>query len=172
MNTHISNSPVRRPDCFFINGEWATPSSASKIDVINCATEDLYLSVAEAKEADVNRAVAAARTAFDAGPWPQISHMERAQYLRAIAREIAGRGDDPAKIWVSESGVTNNIAQAVSGSVLAGVYEYYAGLAETFPFVEKRAPSPGGGRVGRLVREPVGVVAAIIPWNAPRSLIG
>ncbi len=171
MTTHAANSTVKRPDCFFINGEWVTPSSASKIDVINCATEDLYLSVADAKEADVNRAVAAARKAFDDGPWTRMSHVERAHYLKAIAREIAQRGDDSAKIWVSESGVTANIAQMMSGSVLAGVYEYYAGLAETFPFAEHRTPSPGSGNIGLLVREPVGVVAAIIPWNAPSSLI-
>src|ERR1700677_2597894 len=98
MSTNITNAPVRYPGHFFINGEWATPSSASKIDVINCATEDVYLSVAEAQEADVIRAVAAARTAFDRGPWPHMSHRERADFLKAIAKEITHRGDDSAKI--------------------------------------------------------------------------
>jgi betaine-aldehyde dehydrogenase len=59
----------------------------------------------------------------------------------------------------------------VSGSVLAGIYEYYAGLAETFVFEERRTPWPGAGNVGLVVREPVGVVAAIIPWNSPSTLI-
>jgi acyl-CoA reductase-like NAD-dependent aldehyde dehydrogenase len=59
----------------------------------------------------------------------------------------------------------------VSGSILGGIYEYYAGLADTFPFEEQRTPSPGAGNVGLIVREPVGVVAAIIPWNSPSTLI-
>jgi aldehyde dehydrogenase (NAD+) len=171
MTAITATASVKQPGCFFIDGEWAAPSSASKIDVINCATEELFLSVAEAQEADVNRAVAAAKAAFDRGPWPRMGHAERAGYLKAIAREIALRGDDSAKIWVSESGVTNSLAQMVSGSVLAGIYEYYAGLADTFAFEERRTPSPGAGNVGLIVREPVGVVAAIIPWNSPSTLI-
>jgi acyl-CoA reductase-like NAD-dependent aldehyde dehydrogenase len=162
-------APVKRPDRFFIDGEWAVPSSTSKIDVINSATEEVYLTVAEAQEADVNRAVTAAKAAFHRGPWPRMTHAERAGYLRSIAREIALRGDDSARIWVTESGVTSNLAQAMSGSVLGGIYAYYAGLAETFPFSERR--TPGAGNVGLLVREPVGVVAAIVPWNAPSTLL-
>jgi acyl-CoA reductase-like NAD-dependent aldehyde dehydrogenase len=69
MAAITATASVKQPDCFFINGEWAAPSSASKIDVINCATEELFLRVAEAQEADVNRAVAAAKAAFDRGPW-------------------------------------------------------------------------------------------------------
>jgi aldehyde dehydrogenase (NAD+) len=171
MSAIPTTSPVKHPGRFFIDGEWATPSGASKINVINCATEELFLSVAEAQEADVNRAVAAAKAAFESGPWPRMSHAERAGYLRAIARELALRGDDSAKIWVTESGVTNNLAQMVSGSILAGIYDYYAGLADTFVFEERRTPSPGMGNVGLIVREPVGVVAAIIPWNSPNTLI-
>ena len=113
----------------------------SKINVINCATEELFLSVAEAQEADVNRAVAAARAAFDHGPWPLMSHAERAGYLKAspVNSSFAAR---LGKDWVTESGVTSNLAQMVSGSILAGIYEYYAGLADTFPFEERRTPSP------------------------------
>jgi aldehyde dehydrogenase (NAD+) len=131
----------------------------------------LFLSVAEAQAMDVERAVAAARAAFDQGPWPQLIHSERAQYLRKLAHELVRREGDSARIWVSESGVTNKLAQALSGSALGSVYEYYAGLADTFPFLERHAPSLGQGNVGLLVREPVGVVAAIIPWNAPSSLL-
>src|ERR1700722_1612344 len=81
-------APLKHPDRFFINGQWDAPSSASKIDVVNCVTEEVFLRVAEAQEADVNRAVAAARATFDRGPWPRMSHAERAKYLRAIAKEI------------------------------------------------------------------------------------
>jgi aldehyde dehydrogenase (NAD+) len=171
MPAAVPASPVKHPDRFFINGQWAAPSGASKIDVINCATEELFLRVAEAQEADVNRAVAAARAAFDWGSWPRMSHIERAGYLKAIARELSLRADDSARIWTSESGVMWPVARAYLGARLAGVYDYFAGLADIYPFEEERQPSPEGGNVGLLVREPVGVVAAIIPWNAPSTLI-
>ena len=85
-----AQGPVKNPGKFFIDGKWADPSTTSSIDVINSATEELFLTVAEAQEADLHRAVAAARKAFDQGPWPRMSHGERAKYMRAIAAE--GRG--------------------------------------------------------------------------------
>lgn len=86
---------IKHPERLFINGQWDTPSSTSKFDVVNCATEDVFGRVAEAQEADVNRVVAAARAAFDRGPWPRMSHSERAGYLRAIAHEV----DSGEMIW-------------------------------------------------------------------------
>jgi betaine-aldehyde dehydrogenase len=164
-----SAAPIQHPDRFFIDGTWTKPSSAARIDVINSATEELFVQVAEAQRQDVDRAVAAARRAFDRGPWPRLTHAERASVLRAIARELESRADDLARIWTTESGVIHAIAQGGSRG-LGSIYDYYAGLAETFPFEEEHKPGMGGN-VGLLVREPVGVVAAIIPWNAPSSLI-
>ena len=165
-----ASAPIKHPDRFFIDGDWAAPSSAAKIDVINSATEEQFVKVAEAQAPDVERAVAAARKAFDKGPWPRMKHAERAKYLRAIAQELSKRSDDLAQIWTNESGVIHGIAKGGSMAI-GGIYEYYAGLADTFPFEEQRQPRPASGNVGLLVREPVGVVAAIIPWNAPSSLI-
>lgn len=161
-------TPIKQPDRFYIGGEWAKPSAASKIDVINSGTEEVFVSVAEAQADDINRAVAAAREAFDNGPWPRLTHVERAAYLKAIQTEMANRADDLSQIWTTESGVIKNISGPGSAGV-SGVYGYYAGLAETFPFVEEHKPQ--SGNIGLLVREPVGVVAAIIPWNAPASLM-
>src|SRR5262245_29045894 len=168
--TAPATAPLKHPDRLFIDGAWAAPSSAAKIDVVNSATEEIYARVAEAQQADVDRAVAAARQAFDRGPWPRLGHAERAKYLTAIARELERRVDDLAQIWTTESGVIHGIAKG--GSLgLGSIWDYYAGLAATFPFEEPRQPGPGSGNVGLLVREPVGVVAAIIPWNAPASLL-
>ncbi|TMA31956.1 MAG: aldehyde dehydrogenase [Deltaproteobacteria bacterium] len=170
MTEPATSAPLKHPDRFFIDGTWAAPSSSAKIDVINSGTEELFTKVAEAQKADIDRAVAAARQAFDRGAWPRMKHAERAQYLRAIAKEMAKRTDDLAQIWTNESGVIHGIAKGGSMAI-GGIYEYYAGLADTFPFEEQRQPGPASGNVGLLVREPVGVVAAIIPWNAPSSLI-
>src|SRR5262245_25950422 len=131
MSGPATSAPIKHPDRFFIDGSWAAPSGAGRIDVVNSATEELFASVAEAQEADIQRAVAAARQAFDRGPWPRLSHAERAKYLRAIAREIELRADDLAQIWTTESGVIHQAARDGSHG-LASVYDYYAGLSETF----------------------------------------
>lgn len=165
----VSASPLTHPDRFFIDGEWAAPSSASTIDVINSGTEEVFVSVAEAQAADINRVVAAARHAFDQGPWPRMRHKERAGYLTAIATELDARTDELARIWVTESGVTHNIAKAATRG-LGGKFRFYAGLADTYTFQEQHKTSAGSG-IGLLVREPVGVVAAIVPWNHPGALI-
>jgi len=170
MTAPAASAPIKHPDRLFIDGAWTAPSSAAKIDVVNSSTEELFTRVAEAQAADVERAVAAARQAFDRGPWPRMRHAERAKYLTAIARELERRADDLAQIWTTESGVIHGIAKG--GSLgLGSIWDYYAALAATFPFEEQRQPGPGSGNVGLLVREPVGVVAAIIPWNAPGSLL-
>jgi acyl-CoA reductase-like NAD-dependent aldehyde dehydrogenase len=140
------------------------------IDVIDSGTEEHFFSIAEAKAADMAKAVAAAREAFDEGPWPRMTHAQRAEYLRAIATELRGRSEDLGQIWPRESGVLYTIAQ-VAANGAADTFDYYAGLADSFPFEEPAQPT-AGGEFGMLVREPVGVVGAIIPWNGPLGLIG
>lgn len=160
-------SLFKHPDCFYIGGEWVKPSSSASIDVLNSSTEERFLTVAEAQAGDVNRAVAAARTAFDIGPWPQLSHAERAAYLIEIGEEFTRRAHDTALHWSTESGLLHKAALNLAGT-LEGIYKFYAAQASTYPFLERHTAADGG--VGLLVREPVGVVAAIIPWNAPPLL--
>jgi len=162
-------APLRNADRFFIGGEWVKPSSDAMIDVIDSGTEELFFSVAEAQEADISRAVAAARQAFDEGPWPRLSHAQRAEYLRAIAAGLKEKTEDLGQIWPRESGVLHVIARG-SAKGSARTFEYYAGLADTYPFEEPAQPT-AGGEFGLIVHEPVGVVGAIIPWNAPMGLI-
>ena len=170
MPAALTTAPIRHPEALFIGGQWVKPSTAATIDVTNCATEERFATVAEAQEPDVNRAVLAAREAFDNGPWPRMSHRERAFYLKAIGRELVKRSDEMAGIWINESGVVHSLA-AFASARFGDMYDYYAGLAETFPFEQEHRTGPYDGNVGLLVREPVGVVAAIIPWNSPNGLI-
>ena len=160
---------LRHLDRFFIGGEWVAPSSEATITVTDSASEQEFFSVAEAQAADVGRAVEAARQAFDAGPWPRLTHAERAEYLRAIATALRKRGGEVGDIWPRESGVLHRIAKGAAEGA-ARKFEYYASLADTFPFEEEARPT-AGGEFGLLVREPVGVVGAIIPWNVPMTLI-
>ncbi|WP_454883101.1 aldehyde dehydrogenase [Sphingomonas oryzagri] len=160
--------PLSHPDRFYIGGSWVAASSDAAFDVIRPATEQIFFRVAEAMEPDADRAVAAAREAFDRGPWPRLSHAERGAYLAALASALRGRVNDIADIWSNEMGVINGAARAMTVG-MADVLDYYAGLATTFRFVEWHKPEAGA--VGMLVREPVGVVVAIIPWNAPLNLM-
>jgi aldehyde dehydrogenase (NAD+) len=160
--------PLRHPDRFFIDGSWVEPSSTSVIEVVDSTTEEIAFRVAEAQAADIDRAVTAARRAFDEGPWPRLSHSERAGYLRAFAAAWRESVDPVAELWPRESGAIQALAAPFTTKA-AGEYEYYAGLADTFPFEEPAAPAGGG--YGLLVREAVGVVGAIIPWNGPVSSI-
>jgi acyl-CoA reductase-like NAD-dependent aldehyde dehydrogenase len=167
--TNETGAGLRHADRFFIGGEWVAPSSDARIDVIDSGTEEVFLSVAEARAEDISRAAAAAKEAFDHGPWPRMTHAQRADYLRAIGVSLRERAGDLGQMWPRESGVLFRIAKW-AGPDAAGTFDYYAGLAETYPFEEPAEPTAGGD-FGLIVREPVGVVGAIIPWNAPLSLI-
>src|ERR1700722_9710152 len=163
-----ATAPIRHTDRFYIGGQWVAPSSEAKISVIDSDTEWLYFTVPEAKAADISRAVGAARDAFDNGPWPWLAHEQRAEYLRAIGAELKKRSEDIGQIWPRESGVLHAIARG-GGIGAERTFSAFAALASTFPFEEPAKPSVG--QFGLLVREPVGVVGAIIPWNAPIGLI-
>ena len=165
--------PLSRNDRFFIGGEWVKPSSEAVFDIIDSATEQLYFQVPEAQPADMDLAIGAARRAFDAGPWPRLTHAERAAYLRAMADKLEARASDYSAIWPRESGVVHAFAKR-SEPGTPETLRFYADLADDYPFEEPFTPSAAslaGGGVGLLVREPVGVVGAIIPWNAPLPLI-
>ena len=160
---------IRHPKSFFIGGDWVSPSSTDTIDVIDSGTEEVFVTVAEAQAADIDRAVKAAREAFDRGPWPRMSPAERAVYLNRIADLWPARAEALADSWSAESGVLRSMSTYAAGGV-GKTFRYYAGLAESFAWTEKH--TTGMGQPALLVREPVGVVAAIIPWNAPHSLMG
>src|ERR1700722_13756083 len=100
--TENQSPPLRNPDKLFIDGRWTRPSSDRQIEVISPATEEVYVRVAAADEADINRAVEAARAAFDRGPWPRLSHAERGKYLLAIGAELDKRTANVSSIWSNE----------------------------------------------------------------------
>lgn len=159
---------IRHRDKLFIGGEWVAPSTSALIDVINATTEQVVFQVVEGQSADIERATAAARASFDKGPWPRLTHAERAGYLRAIATGIRKRAEQFAAIQSSQMGIP--YTQSLGGAAwTADLYDYYADRAVDYPFIERHKSADGG--VGLLVREPVGVVGAILPWNGPMTLI-
>lgn len=170
MTGRKGDAILGNPDRLYIDGRWVPASSQRFIDVIAPATEEIFLSVAEADESDIDRAVDAARRAFDSGPWPRMSHAERADYLRRIGDAMDRRVEDIATIWPNEMGIIHAIAHPFAGTV-GNIYRYYAGLADSFAWEERFDNPPMGGDYALIVNEPVGVVGAIVPWNAPVNII-
>lgn len=159
---------IRHPRQFFIGGIWVEPSSSATIAVTDSATEEVFLTVAEAQKDDVERAVAAARRAFDNGPWPRMSAQERAAFLNKIAEIWPTKAQALGEGWTMESGVIQRMAGSAARAA-AGIFREYASYADTFAWQEERRSQTG--QPALLVREPVGVVTAIIPWNIPYSLM-
>ncbi|MFJ4376501.1 aldehyde dehydrogenase [Pseudomonas japonica] len=169
MNTPERTLNVPHADCLFIAGQWRKPSTPQTFAVLDCATEEVVARVARAENEDVAAAVAAARQAFDHGPWPRLTPQERAVYLEKIAERLEALNDDFARIWTVESGVLYRIAQPRVGQYLSGAFRQYAAMAQTYPFIEP-LKSLSGHQAYR-VQEAVGVAVAIVPWNGPAGLI-
>jgi benzoylformate decarboxylase len=167
MQTKTVAAP-KSPEKFFIAGQWVEPLSNRYLDVISPVTEERILSYPEAGEDDMDRAVAAAREAFDSGPWPQLLPSQRAYYLRKVADLLEKRLDDIANAWTLQVGAPIMLTKKLVGQNPT-LFRYYADLAEKYPFVDERRRDDGG--IVRIAREPVGVCAAITPWNAPLVLL-
>lgn len=165
MTRFFDTVTVGHPDRFFIGGEWVVPSSSATFEVVSPVTEQLAGHVAKAAAADVERAVAAARQAFDTGPWPSLPPAERAEYLNRLARALQERAEDLAHAWTGQIGVVHAFAQAGTGLGIE-MFAFQARNASTYAWTEER-PTMYPDSIGMIVREPVGVVATIAPWNAP-----
>ncbi|WP_037164013.1 aldehyde dehydrogenase [Rhodococcoides fascians] len=150
-------------DKLFIGGKWVEPSSDKVIDVVSPITEELLATVPEAQPADIDKAVAAARKAFDEGPWPRLTAAERAKYLIRIQEEVEKRFDAMATAFTAEIGAPAGASVAFHNNALK-MWGDASTLHERFEFEEERSWPEGHGK---LVREPIGVVATIIPWNGP-----
>ena len=160
---------VRQPDKLFIDGQWIAPAAGGRIQVTSPATETVIATVAEATGADISATVAAARRAFDAGAWSALNAQQRGALLGKLSAALDARSAELAAAWVQQVGGLATVAPFMVGGALA-LLKYYVGLAAKFPFVEPATPADGKG-AAYVVREPVGVVAAIAPWNAPLTIM-
>jgi betaine-aldehyde dehydrogenase len=154
---------VRR-DRLFIGGEWVAPATDRTLEVISPFTEEVVATVPEAAERDVDRAVAAARAAFEDGPWPRRPAEERADAIAALARGIEARAQEFAETITLEMGAP--ASWSLVGQVLSAtmVLDAFAEIVRAYPFEETRPGLLGSNLVRRV---PVGVAAGIVPWNVP-----
>ncbi len=156
-------------DTFFIGGEFVKPETDAIIDVVSPHTEQVIGQVPDACPADIDKAVAAARDAFDNGPWPRMSPEERGAALSRLSLAVQARSEQIADVISNENGSPKS--WSIMGQVFSStmVLDTYADLVTSYPFVQERAGALGGRL--QIRRQPVGVAAGIIPWNVPLFII-
>jgi aldehyde dehydrogenase (NAD+) len=159
---------IQHPDRVWIGGDWVAPHSGRSIELVSPNTETVIGSVAEADETDMDAAVAAAREAFDHGPWPKMAPEERSEILAKMLTHLRAREAELASAWTQQMGGLASFA----GPMHMGAnmtFEMIVGLAKSFKFVEKRPTIAGAAAY--VAFEPVGVCALIAPWNGPYGIM-
>ncbi|KUI20800.1 aldehyde dehydrogenase [Mycobacterium sp. GA-1285] len=152
----------------FIGGRWETPATGQRIAVISPHTEDQIGETPEAAAEDVDRAVQAAREAFDQGPWPRMSVDERMEKIEKLATVYAAHTDEMADLITAEMGSPRSFSRLGQATGALAQMHLILATARDFPWIERRAGLFGDVQVRRA---PVGVVGAIVPWNVPQFLI-
>jgi phenylacetaldehyde dehydrogenase len=157
---------LAKPLNMLIDGKWVPALSGETFPVEDPATEEIIAHVPAGDKADIDRAVAAARKAFETGPWPRISPSERSRLVWRLGELIEAHADEFAELEALDNGkpVTNARRDDVAGS--ADMFRYMSGWATRLTGETIPVSSPGNWHAYTL-REPVGVVGQIIPWNFP-----
>ncbi|OKH62321.1 aldehyde dehydrogenase [Mycobacterium sp. SWH-M1] len=151
-------------DKLFIGGKWVEPATSDVIEVHSPATGELVGKVPLASAADVDAACAAARQAFDEGPWPQMSPAERQDVLARAVKILEERADELKFLLAAETGQPPTIVDMMQYGAAMSAFQYFAGAADKFTWQEIRDGIYGQTLV---VREPIGVVGAVTAWNVP-----
>src|SRR6187455_500118 len=149
-----------------INNEWRDAASGQTMEVVNPATEDVIATVAAAGAADVDAAVQAARAAFN-GPWGSMSARERGRLVSRLADRLMEKADEMARLETLHNGKPISESRHIEIPAAAECLEYYAGWADK---VTGETIPVKGNYLTYTLREPLGVVAAIVPWNFPLLL--
>jgi len=157
-----ATAELQTKDRIFIGGEWVEPEGGETIDVINSTTEEVMGSIPACTPGDAERAVAAAREAFD--PWSQTSREERAGYLSAIAAGLGERSEEIAATIAQELGMPLTLSKIIQAGLPIAQFAAMPNLMEEVAWEEEIGNS-------RVLREPVGVLGAITPWNYPLNQI-
>ena len=153
----------------FVGGAWKAPEGGSSIDVVSPHTGEPIARVATAGPADVDRAVDAARQAFDEGPWPRADPAERIAAVRRLAVLYAERRRELAALISAEMGAPITFAKQAHVGLPLFMMQALCDVAESHAWEERRVGAYGAEIL--LRKQPVGVVAAIVPWNMPQFLI-
>src|SRR5271156_6254639 len=165
----MSTETMIASDELFIGGEWIEPRGSDRISVIAASTEEPVGSVPEGTNADIDAAVHAARTAFDdPSGWSSWPVEDRAQALERLAAALQSRGEETARRVSLQNGMPISLALQIEAGFPSGLAYYYAGLVRQTAMQEDRQGLLGG--TIHVLRKPVGVVGAVVPWNYPQTL--
>ncbi|MQY40600.1 Geranial dehydrogenase [Streptomyces sp. RB17] len=160
---------ISHHDSLFIGGRWVAPASDERITVLRASMEDVLGSVPSGSEKDIDAAVAAARAAFDdPDGWAAWEPARRADALYRLAEALERRVEDITRVVSAQNGMTIGLSEQVEGALPGILLRYYADLIR-----DGSGEAVRDGMLGAPVhvrREPLGVVAAIVPWNAPQLL--
>ena len=151
-------------DKLFIGGKWIEPSTSEVIEVHSPATGEYVGKVPLAAAADVDAACAAARKAFDEGPWPHMSPQERAAVIAAAVKLMEERTDELKFLLAAETGQPPMIVDMMQYGAAMSAFQFFAGAADKFTWQDIRDGIYGQTLV---LREPIGVVGAVVAWNVP-----
>jgi phenylacetaldehyde dehydrogenase len=149
-----------------IDGEWVAPIGGGTIAVFDPATEEQIATVAAAEAGDVDRAVAASRRAFNGGRWCRLRGAGRAKLLWRLADLLLENADELAELETYDNGKPMHDTRAVDLPVASELLRYFAGWATKLNGISTEIGDPGEYQAF-TVREPIGVVAQIVPWNFP-----
>ena len=164
-----SSSEIDQPFAMLIDGQWVGAAAGQTFTCVDPYTDESWGRIPEASPSEVDRAVRAARRAFDAGGWRQTLPAQRAALLRKLARLIEANAEALTYQQIRENGkLVSEMRPQLD--VLASACYYFAGLAETLTGAS--LTSGFAGLTTYTVREPIGVVAAVTPWNSPLLLLG
>jgi aldehyde dehydrogenase (NAD+) len=155
-------------DALYLDGTWTPPATDQRIDVHEAATERLLGSVPEGTERDIDNAVAAARRAFDDPTgWAAWAPSRRTEVLERFAAGLEARGEETARRVTIQNGMPLGLAMSFEAGFPALLLRYYAGLVESAREERRQGML---GKPALVLREPIGVVAAIVPWNVPQAI--
>ena len=160
--------PEVRQTRILVGGEWRNSASGKTFDTVHPATEEVIASIAEGDSADVDLAVAAARKAFDEGPWPRMDARERGAIMHRLADLIEKNAAELAALETLDNGKPINDAMAADIPLVIDCLRYYAGWADK---IHGQTVPIRGNYFCYTRREPVGVCGQIIPWNFPALMV-
>ncbi len=167
---HSVEAFIGSPRQMFINGQWVDAASGRTFETPNPATGETLARVAEGDAEDISRAVRAARTAFETGPWSRMTPSERGRIIWRIGDLILAHVDELAQLESLDNGKPYLVAQAADVPLAADLFHYMAGWATKIEgnTINISVPyMPGANFHSYTLREPIGVVGQIIPWNFP-----
>ncbi len=166
MTQAIQNPGIEIPrfSDLYMGGTWKPSQGGNIIELTSPLTEKVFATSPAASTTDVDDAVKVARQAFATGPWPRMTVKERVQTLRRLRDVYAARSAEISQLVTAEMGSPVSHAEVVHGRMPLAILDYYLELGSTWEIEERR-----GNSVVR--QEPAGVVGAIVPWNAPQSLL-